>query len=387
MKLIIHDGNKESEAWIRETFLVQGEQAEIVTDNDTIRNCIGCFGCWVKTPGRCVLKDDYNRMGEKLAHAEELIIISECVYGTYAPFVRNVLDRCLPYIHPYFAKREKEIHHKVRYPNRLRTSVYFYGKCTAEEKETALRTVKANVVNFNGILEHISFSESREKIKAEGNMKIAMVNGSPKAKDSASGAILSMLKGYCSQEVMEISLNRTQMKEQEMAELLKCDAIVIAFPLYIDSVPSHLLRCLVQIEEYVHLHGLEKEIKTYVIINNGFFQGKQNLPAIEVMKHWTNRCGFSFGKALGVGGGGMIHFIKTIPEGQGPKKNLTRGLKEIAEDIAQMKTKGTNEVTSGTIRVFELNYPAGAYKWQAEYGWRLSAKKNGLKRKDLDKQW
>ena len=395
MKLIIHDGNQEYEAWIRENFLEQGEKAEIVTDNGTIINCIGCFGCWVKTPGRCVLKDDYNRMGEMMAHAEELIIISRCVYGTYSPFVRNILDRCLPYIHPYFTKREKEIHHKARYFNRLRTSVYFYGDCTEEEKKTALRTVKANVLNFNGILEHISFSESREQIKAKGNkkgtaaeMKIAMVNGSPKAKDSASGAILSMLKEYCNQEVMEISLNKTQMKEQEIAELLKCDAIVIAFPLYIDSVPSHLLRCLVQVEEYVHLHGLKKEIKTYVIINNGFFQGKQTLPAIEVMKHWADRCGFSFGKALGVGGGGMINYIKTVPEGHGPKKNLTRGLKEIAEDIAQMKTNDTNDNTvSDRIRVFELNYPAWAYKWQGEYGWRLSAKKNGLKRKDLDKQW
>lgn len=167
MKLIIHDGDPEYESRIQEMFLKDNEKGEIITDNGRIRNCIGCFGCWVKTPGRCVLKDDYNRMGEKLAHADELIIISRCVYGTYTPFVRNVLDRCLPYIHPDFTKRGKEIHHRVRYQNRLKTSVYFYGACTPEEQQTARKTVQANVLNFNGILRHISFSESREELYNE----------------------------------------------------------------------------------------------------------------------------------------------------------------------------------------------------------------------------
>lgn len=164
MKLIIHDGDLQYEAWIREKVLAEGEEAEIITDDGSIRNCIGCFGCWVKTPGRCVLKDNYSRIGEKMAHADELILISRCVYGTYSPFVRNVLDRCLPYLHPDFTKRQHEIHHKARYQNQLRTSVYFYGTCTEEEQRTAVKTVKANVLNFNGTVEGILFSESREEI-------------------------------------------------------------------------------------------------------------------------------------------------------------------------------------------------------------------------------
>lgn len=167
MKLIIHDGDAEYENLIREVFAEKKEGIEIITERGTIKNCIGCFGCWVKTPGRCVLKDDYNRMGEKMAHADELIIISRCVYGTYAPFVRNILDRCLPYIHPDFTKREKEIHHKVRYPNRLKISAYFYGDCTGEEKKTAEKTVKANILNFNGILKQIIFLGEKEEIANE----------------------------------------------------------------------------------------------------------------------------------------------------------------------------------------------------------------------------
>lgn len=162
MKLIIYDGNMRQR--IKEMFAKAGEDMELITDDGTIKNCIGCFGCWVKTPGRCVIKDNYNRMGEKMAHADELILISKCVYGTYSPFVRNILDRSLSYIHPDFTKREQEIHHKPRYKKQLPFRVYFYGECTEAEKETARKTVKANVINFNGLLESVTFAEDEEGI-------------------------------------------------------------------------------------------------------------------------------------------------------------------------------------------------------------------------------
>lgn len=84
-----------------------------------------------------------------------------------------------------------------------------------------------------------------------------------------------------------------------------------------------------------------------------------------------NCIGFLLGQAIGIGGGGMINSIKSIPDGYGPKKNITLALNELGKNIMERKT--------GKIHVFEPNYPALAYKWQAEYGWRMMVKKNGLK--------
>lgn len=169
MRLIIHDLNESYNKKVSEGFGKDGKELHIVSDNGTIKHCIGCFGCFVKTPGQCVIKDGYDNMGELGGRAEELIIISKCVYGTYSPFVRNVLDRLLSYIHPDFTRRNGEIHHKLRYNNRIKTKVYFYGDVSNEEKTTGEKVVKANIINFNGIVEEIKFLKGWEEIFNEGS--------------------------------------------------------------------------------------------------------------------------------------------------------------------------------------------------------------------------
>ncbi|WRS27183.1 flavodoxin family protein [Oscillospiraceae bacterium MB08-C2-2] len=146
MKIILHDLNQqEFTAWQ----LNKDADTIIISDNGTIRHCIGCFGCWIKTPGVCVLKDGYSNMGELLSQCDELIIISQCVYGSYSPFIRNVWDRSIPYLLPYFITKNAETHHKSRYQNTFLLSVHFYGdNITQEERETATALVEANGVNF-----------------------------------------------------------------------------------------------------------------------------------------------------------------------------------------------------------------------------------------------
>lgn len=170
MKLIIHDLDEKYNKKITDFFAKDGTDIHIISNDGTIKHCIGCFGCWVKTPGKCVLKDEYNTMGALGGKTKELIIISKCVYGTYSPFVKNVWDRFLPYVHPDFTKRNNEIHHKLRYENSMNTRVYFYGDVNDREKETAIKIVNANLVNFNGFMEDIKFIESVEELFSESSV-------------------------------------------------------------------------------------------------------------------------------------------------------------------------------------------------------------------------
>ena len=87
MKLIITD--------IEEfNFSVEGEH-KIIKPQQSIHHCIGCFGCWIKTPGRRVIHDGYEDTGIEMGRCKELILISRCCYGSVSPFVKMVQDRAI----------------------------------------------------------------------------------------------------------------------------------------------------------------------------------------------------------------------------------------------------------------------------------------------------
>lgn len=111
---------------------------------------MGCFGCWIKTPGQCIIRDAYGDMGQLLSQCDELLIFSRCIYGSYSSFVKSVLDRSISYIHPDFVKRNGQMHHRRRYRNRFLMKAIFYGGDMSEtECETAAALVKANALNFD----------------------------------------------------------------------------------------------------------------------------------------------------------------------------------------------------------------------------------------------
>lgn len=161
MRTVICDLPKEQ--WTK--FCEAPTDTTVILNDGKMKKCIGCFGCWVKTPGQCVIADEYQKMGEILGRTEELIIISRCCFGSYSSFVKNVMDRSISYILPYFQMRGHEMHHRARYKNHMRMRVFFYGDVTEAEKDTARQLAEANAVNFQGKVEQVSFAESAETLQ------------------------------------------------------------------------------------------------------------------------------------------------------------------------------------------------------------------------------
>ena len=149
MKVLIHDLKKEE---LLNLFPSISSEIKIISQDSEIKKCIGCFNCWVKTPGSCIIKDGYGDNGKLFAEREELIIISKICYGGYSLFVKNVLDRSIGYILPFFTIRNNEMHHKSRYKERFKLSVIAYGNdATQKEKDILSKLVIANGLNFNAI--------------------------------------------------------------------------------------------------------------------------------------------------------------------------------------------------------------------------------------------
>lgn len=208
-------------------------------------------------------------------------------------------------------------------------------------------------------------------------MKIAFISGSPKVKDSASDYILQELRVFLQGESNSISewrLRKPQLSTEEMKQLPECDAIVLAFPLYVDGIPSHLLNCLIQLENYLPTVK-EKDICVYCLVNCGFYEGHQNKIALEMMENWCLRAGVKWGQGIGIGAGGMLTATKNVPIGYGPKKNLGKALKQLADNISKCASEENMYITA--------NFPRILYKFSAEMGWKQMVKANGLKLKDL----
>ena len=86
-------------------------------------------------------------------------------------------------------------------------------------------------------------------------MNITFINGSPKKTGSTSGVLLSELRTYLDgNSLVEASFYAASRPEQFLTEKFgKPDALVFAFPLYVDGVPSHFLRLLAAMEDFLSL--------------------------------------------------------------------------------------------------------------------------------------
>ncbi len=134
------------------------EEDLLIGNSGEAKACTGCFSCWVKTPGTCVIDDRLKDMGFALSGCDELIIVSSCRYGSYSPFVKNVMERCLSYVRPDFEIRGGKMRHKRRYGNVISVSAWFYGEdLYEEEKECARQLIQRNAENLGGKVKNIVF--------------------------------------------------------------------------------------------------------------------------------------------------------------------------------------------------------------------------------------
>lgn len=160
-RLFIYDIDEKDE----DIFSGVGSDDFLFSASPAVKSCIGCFGCWIKTPGKCVLKDRCSVIPSYISKSSEIIIVTPLLYGGYSSNIKAVLDRSIGYVLPYFQIVSGEMHHKMRYQNPFKLSVYFYGECDNEEKDIAQRLVKANAVNLGAGSYDVYFYDSVDSIR------------------------------------------------------------------------------------------------------------------------------------------------------------------------------------------------------------------------------
>ena len=135
--------------------------------------------------------------------------------------------------------------------------------------------------------------------------KTVLINCSPKRKLSVSG-FLMRCAGVLIRGKKEYLHLRTPADHQPILQALKdAGKVVFVTPLYVDGVPSHMLPFMREMEDFCKGNGLR--LKVYVIANNGFIEGKQNEPLMQVMENFCARSGLEWCGGIGIGGGVMLN--------------------------------------------------------------------------------
>jgi len=202
-------------------------------------------------------------------------------------------------------------------------------------------------------------------------MKILLINGSPKSSNSSSELLMNELSRQLGSSNKYITLNTAELGAEMFLDKFKgVDVAVIIFPLYVDGIPSHLLRLLYESKD--ELRDVNPGVRVYAVANNGFYEGKQNSLALNMIQHFCDAVGIEWGQGLGIGAGGMLG---ASPIGAGPLKNVGIALKALAASI-------NKNLSSDNIFV-QPNFPKLLYKIGAHFQWKQAAKKNGVKRSAL----
>jgi hypothetical protein len=80
-----------------------------------IEACCGCFGCWVRTPGVCVVKDDGRELARRAVRCDLLLLLTPVIFGGYSTMLKRAVERLVGTITPFFITVKGEVHHRPRY--------------------------------------------------------------------------------------------------------------------------------------------------------------------------------------------------------------------------------------------------------------------------------
>lgn len=88
---------------------------EIFVNQLEINSCLGCFACWNKTPGQCVIKDDMQEVLDKLLWADITIWSFPLYYFSVPGKLKTLMDRQLPMVLPFMERSAESGSHPTRY--------------------------------------------------------------------------------------------------------------------------------------------------------------------------------------------------------------------------------------------------------------------------------
>lgn len=120
---------------------------EIQLSTSEIRPCLGCFACWNKTPGACVIRDDMRDVIEKILWADLTVWSFGLYYFSVPGRLKNLIDRMLPMNLPFMTADSETGGHPSRYD--------MSGKRNVVISTCGFHTAKGNYGAVREMFDHV----------------------------------------------------------------------------------------------------------------------------------------------------------------------------------------------------------------------------------------
>ncbi len=378
-----------------------------------IGNCAGDFFCWIRTPGVCNVDDDNRVIAAKIMESDLVIYLSPVTFGGYSSALKRMQDHQIQNISPFFTTINGEIHHQKRYPSypdvltigwldapnanaeaifrhlAYRNSLNMYSKSSVcgilyspqPEDELMdlvnkwLTRTEHGARNPRPALPTMSiFSADAKPIR-----RALLLVGSPRTRKSTSASLGGYLFGQLNARGIETetiqiytSLNSPERLKALYSAVDNSDLIVLAFPLYVDSLPAPVIAAL----EKVAARRAEKPSRARfaAISNCGFPEAHHNETALAICAEFARSTGFEWMGSLALGGGqGLVHGT-LLNELDGRATPIKRSLEIAAEALA-----AGNPIPDPARKLLAKPViPNWIYKLFGGFGWKQQAKRYGV---------
>ena len=288
--------------------LIQENDIEVIDTSDMkIAHCMGCNQCWLKTPGVCAIKDDYESILKKLVQADNLWIVSDTRFGFLDYKGKRVMDRIVPMLNMTVGFRDGWMRHEVRY-HPLNIGLLYKGDADQAMMEDWCKRTAVNIGEHS--LGAIAFSNNAKRVIDDRGEKsvisgrpehLVIINGSPRvAKFSNTEKIIhSFAKGLEEAGVTWELHHLSNRNEWDAAREAYLDnkRTLIAFPLYVECVPSLMLEFLATLPVVRQQQG-----ELSFLLHGGMDEGYEFRFCERILQGLPAQFGCSYGGTLIHGG-------------------------------------------------------------------------------------
>ena len=316
-----------------------------------LAHCLGCFGCWLKTPGMCVEDDTGRQIARAVIRSDATVFFTPVTFGGYSPDLKKMMDHFIQLASPYFQIEHGEVHHPPRYARRPRLMMVGVQRHPNSHEARIFKTLAGrNAINFHPpsyAAEVVVATDSAETLRQRFEALLArwdalpfgeaaaslmppvasgvcadpnsprralLIVGSPKTNSPSTSSCLGSYvlerlrdRGWETESLtLRASLNREEGERALLSSVDRAGLIVLAFPLYVDALPYLVTKALALIVAHRRAAASPPPQRLVAIVNSGFPETHQNSVALAICQEFAAQTGIAWAGGLALGGGGTV---------------------------------------------------------------------------------